>query len=48
MPDPTGIAPYNIFVGYQFPRHKLKDVHTWAYPVYALDPTLQQGNTLFV
>ena len=46
FPDEHGIAPADLFSGSQFPRHKLKDIHTWGCPVYVLDPTLQQGKKL--
>ena len=46
MPNEHGIAPADLFSGSQFPRHKLKDIHTWGCPVYVLDPTLQQGKKL--
>ena len=46
FPDSNGIAPADLFTGTQFPRHKLKDVHTWGCPVYVLDPTLQQGKKI--
>ena len=28
MPDRDGIAPADLFSVFQFPRHKLKDIHT--------------------
>ena len=46
FPDSHGIAPADLFSGAQFPRHKLKDIHTWGCPVYILYPTLQQGKKL--
>jgi len=46
FPDAHGIAPADLFSGTQFPRHKLKDIHTWGCPVYVLDPTLQRGKKL--
>ena len=42
MPNNYGIAPADLFSGSYFPRHKLKDIHTWEYPLYIVDPTLQQ------
>ncbi len=42
MPNEHGIARADLCSGSQFPRHKLKDIHTWGCPVYVLDPSLQQ------
>jgi hypothetical protein len=46
LPNSNGIAPADLFSGSTFPRHKLRDIHTWGCPVYVLDPTLQQGKKL--
>ena len=46
LPQSNGLAPADLFMGTQIPRHKLKDIHTWGCPVYVLDPTLQQGKKL--
>ena len=40
-PNENGIDPDDVFSGTQFPRHKLKDIHTLGCPFYVLDPTLQ-------
>ena len=45
MPNKNGIVPADLFSRLQFPRRKLKYIHTWECPVYVLDPTLQQGKT---
>lgn len=46
MPDSTSIAPINLFARNQFQRHKLRDVHTWLCPIYAVGPMLQQQQKL--
>jgi hypothetical protein len=46
LPQSNGVAPADLFMGTQIPRHKLKDMHTWGCPVYVLDPKLQQGKKL--
>ena len=46
IPNEHGIEPADLFSRTQFPRHKLKDIHTWGCLVYVLDPTLHQGNEL--
>lgn len=43
FPDSHGIAPAGLFSRSHFPRHRLKGIHTWGWPVYVLDPTLGQG-----
>ena len=43
MPNSEEIAHADIFIGTKFHRHNLKYIHMWGYPVYVLDPTLQQG-----
>jgi len=46
LPNSDGISPNDLFTGSTSPVHRLKDMHVWVYPVYVLDPTLQQGNKL--
>lgn len=46
MPDSTGTSQANLFSGTQLSKHEFKDVYTWGFPVYVLDPTLQQGKEL--
>ena len=46
MTNAEDIVPSYLFPGTNFPCHKLKDIHGWGFPVYVLNPTLQQGRKL--
>ena len=46
FPNKAGVAPADLFMGTQFPCHKLKDIHVWGCPVCILNPMLQQGHKL--
>jgi hypothetical protein len=41
-----GVTPANIFTGSTDPRHRLLDLHVWGFPVYVMDPQMQQGRKL--
>jgi hypothetical protein len=40
------VTPADIFTGSTVPRHRLLDLNVWGYPVYVLDPQMQQGRKL--
>ena len=46
LPGSNGQCPADLFTGALIPRRQLKNIHVWGCPVYALDPTLQQGKKL--
>jgi hypothetical protein len=41
-PD-KGVTPAEIFTGSTVPCHHLLDLHVWGFPVYGMDPQMQQG-----
>ena len=43
IPNDEDTVSADIFTGTKFTHHKLKYIHTWVFPVYVLDKTLQQG-----
>ena len=43
LPNIQGLCPADVFTGSTVPRHRLKDIHVWGYPIYILDPQLQAG-----
>ena len=46
LPNDKGIDPSDLFTSSIIPRHTLKYMHVFGYPVYILDPVLQAGKKL--
>ena len=45
-PGQSGLSPEEIFTRQKAQPDRLLDVHTFGYPVFVLDPKLQQGQKI--
>ena len=46
MSNSEDITPADIFTRTKFTNNKIKDIHVCGYPVYVLNPVLQQGHKI--